>query len=183
MTKKHAAGAGFTLIELMVVITIIGLLASILIPSIAGALKGSKKARAMAQIKDLDGALKRYFAEYGKMPVPAGNGGPDQLYTGAPQAAVIAILIGMNPAKNPKEMVFLDLDPVSFGVKTFADMQALLTGGEPYKDPWGNSYGLLMDLNFDDRITGTPYGDIRAKVAVYSGGEHGNTDAPPYKTW
>jgi prepilin-type N-terminal cleavage/methylation domain-containing protein len=175
--------AGFTLIELLVVITIIGLLAAILVPSIAGALKGAKKARAMGQIKDLDGAIKRYFAEYNKMPVPTGNGGVDKLLTGAEQAKVIQILINVTTNLNPKQIVFLDLDPASFGVKTTVEMLAALASGKPYQDPWKADYGILMDLNFDEKITGTPYGDIRAKVAVYSGGENGDTANPPYKTW
>lgn len=76
--------AGFTLIELLVVITVIGILASILIPSIRGALKSAKRARAMSQIRDLDGAVKRYFAEYNRMPVPAGMmGQADKLFTGS----------------------------------------------------------------------------------------------------
>jgi len=175
---------GFTLIELLVVITIIGLLAAILVPSIAGALNGAKKARAMSQIKDLDGAVKRYFAEYGKMPVPAGhNGGADRHYTGADQAQVIEILLAVNTALNPKQMVFLDIDPSAFEVKTTTEMLTKLASGTAYPDPWGNDYGIMMDLNFDEKITGTPYGELQAKVAVYSGGEHGNTGDPPYKTW
>ena len=177
--------AGFTLIELLVVITIIGLLAAIIVPSIAGALKGAKKARAMSQIKDLDGAIKRYYAEYNKMPVPAGNGGPDKLFTGTDQGAVMEILINVATNFNPKQLVFLDLDPASFGVKTTAEMLVELKKG--YKDPWGGDYGILMDLNFDEKISGTAGGfpDIRAKSAVYSLGENGeaNKANPPYKTW
>ena len=189
---------GFTLIELLVVIAIIGMLASILIPSIAGAFRSAKRARALSQIHDLDGAVKRYFAEYGKMPVPAGdNGGADKLYTGADQAKVIEILINSpkraDTNQNPKKIVFLDLDPGSFmnaagrPVKSVEDMQVLLKGGTPYKDPWGNDYGILMDLNFDEKISGTAGGfpDIRAKAAVYSLGEKGEEDKanPPFKTW
>ena len=78
------------MIELLVVITIIGMLSAILIPSILGALKSAKRARALGQIRDLDGAVKRYFAEYGRMPVPAGqNGGADKVFTGAEQAQVV----------------------------------------------------------------------------------------------
>ena len=183
MKRMNGTGRGFTLIELLVVITIIGLLAAIIVPSIAGALKGAKKARAMGQIRDLDGAVKRYFAEYGKMPVPAGNGGPDQLFTGAEQGAVLEILINVNTNLNPKQLVFLDLDPASFGVKTTTEMLVKLKQG--YKDPWGGDYGILMDLNFDEKITGTAggYPDIRAKSAVYSGGEKKDVANPPYKTW
>jgi prepilin-type N-terminal cleavage/methylation domain-containing protein len=187
MNARIKSARGFTLIELLVVVTIIGLLAAILVPSILGAMEGAKKARAMSQIKDLDGAVKRYFAEYGKMPVPPGqNGGPDRMVTGVDQARVIEILINTSSLNNvnPRQIVFLDLDPVSFGVKTLDEMAAALAGGTPYRDPWGNDYGILMDLNFDDRLTSLGgFGDIRAKVGVFSGGQHGNVGDPPYKTW
>ena len=186
MTSKHRAKRGFTLIELLVVIAVIGLLASILVPSIKGAMRGATKARAMSQIKDLDGAIKRYFAEYGKMPAPAGdNGGPDKLYLGADQAKVIEILLNVNTNLNPKQLVFLDLDPAAFGVKTTKDMLDLLAKGTAYRDPWGGDYGILMDLNFDEKIAGTAGGftDIRAKSAVYSGGEQKDEKYPPFKTW
>lgn len=184
MKRQTGSGRGFTLIELLVVVTIIGLLAAIVVPSIAGALKGAKKARAMSEIRDLDGAVKRYFSEYGKMPVPAGqNGKPDKLFTGSEQGQVVEILINQGDASlNPKEIIFLDLDPASFGVKSTAEMLVALKSG--YKDPWGNDYGILMDLNFDEKIDSLGgFGEIRAKVAVYSGGEKGNTAPPPYKTW
>ena len=101
MRKNDKSRTGFTLIELLVVITIIGLLAAILIPSINGAIKAAKRARAMSQIDALDGAIKRYFAEYGKMPVPVGdNGGPDRLFTGADQAEVVLILLNRSVDTN-----------------------------------------------------------------------------------
>lgn len=176
------------MIELLVVITIIGLLAAILIPSIAAALKTAKKTRAMRQVGDLEGAIKRYYSEYGKMPVPTGvNGQADRLFTGAEQAGVVEILINnsLDPAVNPKKMVFLDLEPSSFGVDTVVAMQAALRAGTAYKDPWGTDYGILMDLNFDEKISGTTGGfaDIRAKAAVYSGGDKTNLVTPPFKTW
>ncbi len=199
MRKKNGKRAGFTLIELLVVITIIGLLMAILIPAVTGALKGAKKSRAMAQIRDLDGAIKRYFAEYGKMPLPVGyNGDGDregaQPYTGQEQAGIIEVLINANTNLNPKQIVFLDLDPASFlGVdgkplKTTVEMLAALAAGTPYPDPWGGDYGILMDLNFDEKIIATSgdFPEIRAKVAVFSLGDPAKGYTPattPFKTW
>lgn len=177
------------MIELLVVIVIIGMLAAILIPSVLGAMKSAKRTRAMGQIRDLDGAVKRYFAEYGKMPVLAGqNGGPDKLFTGAEQAQVVEILINntLNTNANPRQIVFLDLSPESFGVKSLVEMQDALRSGNPYKDPWGGEYGLLMDLNFDDKISDLGPGELRAKTAVYSLGEPEkgyDVKTTPYKTW
>lgn len=197
--KRHNGWArGFTLIELLVVIVVIGLLAGILIPAVNKAMKSAKRARALSQMRDLDGAAKRYFAEYNKMPVPAGFNGDKTKekdpFLGKDQAAVIEILIGANTNFNPKKIAFLDLDPSSFRVKTVTEMlKALQVDRAPYRDPWWNpasdppgavrDYGIFMDLNFDGKIEGTPFGDLRATVAVYSRGEDNVAGVPPYKTW
>lgn len=52
MNKKHTA-AGFTLVELIVVIAIVGVLAAILVPSIMGYTKKAKYASANANAKAL----------------------------------------------------------------------------------------------------------------------------------
>ena len=190
---------GFTLIELLVVIAIIGLLSAIVFSSLKGALGAAKNARAMAQIQDLDAAIKRYFAEYGKMPVPAGqNGGPDRLFRDKTQAAVVEVLIGANTNLNPRQIVFLDLDPSSFKnlsdgkpMKTMVEVQNALAGGSPYKDPWwdvekgkdAGDYVIMMDLNFDGKISDFGYGEIRAKVAVCAGGKNDDLKNPPFRTW
>lgn len=210
MKAKSRISKGFTLIELLVVIAIIGLLAAIIVPALTGGLRAAKRARAMGQIRDLDGAIRRFISEYGVPPLPKGVkiiGNPDgdredidQEFIGDGQAQIIQILCNWDDdnwpggKRNKKQIVFLDLDPASFmdedgkPCKTVDQMKDALINNY-YQDPWGNPYGILLDLDLDDRIIGlfeaTAENPIRAKVGVYSLGEKGeaNKDDPPYKTW
>ena len=211
MKKTTGWQRGFTLIELLVVIAIIGLLAAIVIPSINGARNSAKRARALREITDLDAAIKQFFREYGRMPVPKGGdafAGEDQTYgngTESQQAEIIRILINEDDwedeKQNKRHIVFLDLSPSSFldddmePCKTVAEMLVSLDNygyRDPYRtgnNPRGLPYGLLLDLTMDDKIVVAPYGTlqnpVRAKVGVYSYGEKGDTSVndPPYKTW
>lgn len=190
MNARCRNSRGFTLIELLVVITIIGLLAAIIVPALTGGLRAAKRARAMGQIRDLDGAIRRFISEYGVPPRPkeVKIGDNDMLLTTEQQAQVIQVLLNLDDwpgeKRNTKQIVFLDLDPASFGVKTVVEMQAALLS-DGYPDPWGTPYGIVLDMNLDDRIIGTGFPEIRGRVGVFSYGESKDTstDDPPYKTW
>src|SRR5262245_33269832 len=60
--------AGFTLIELMVVIIILGLLAAIVMPRIVGETDKARYGAALAQMRILEDALKRYKLDNGVFP-------------------------------------------------------------------------------------------------------------------
>ncbi len=66
--RRHAARSGFTLIEMMVVIVIIGILIGLLVPVIAGAFRRGKEAAEIAEIQNLVGALQRFKDRYGAYP-------------------------------------------------------------------------------------------------------------------
>lgn len=54
---------GFTLVELMVVIAIIGFLAVIILPRFIGVMGKGRRAAAQAQIRSFEGALEMYYAD------------------------------------------------------------------------------------------------------------------------
>ncbi len=59
---------GFTLIELMVVVVILGILAGLIIPKIMGKPEEAKKLKARMQIEQLEQSLKLYYLDNGEYP-------------------------------------------------------------------------------------------------------------------
>jgi general secretion pathway protein G len=60
--------AGFTLIEVMVVVIILGLLAAIVMPRLVGQTDKARYEQARIQMRILEDALKRYKLENGRFP-------------------------------------------------------------------------------------------------------------------
>ena len=65
---KKIDGRGFTLIELMVVIVILGILAGLIIPRIMGRPEEAKQLKAKMQMESLETALKLYKLDNGMYP-------------------------------------------------------------------------------------------------------------------
>src|SRR5664280_1429701 len=66
--NKYRKQAGFTLIELMVVVVIIAILAGLVIPRFMGETDKAKQAKAKMQIESLESALKMYKLDNGSYP-------------------------------------------------------------------------------------------------------------------
>lgn len=64
---------GFTLIELMVVVLIIGILVAIAIPVFSNAAANAKTQACKANLRTIDGAISQYQANEGGLPPDAGN--------------------------------------------------------------------------------------------------------------
>jgi general secretion pathway protein G len=68
MRPPRSREAGFTLIELMIVIVILGLLAAIVMPRIVGETDKARYGTARTQMRVLEDALKRYKLDHGVYP-------------------------------------------------------------------------------------------------------------------
>jgi general secretion pathway protein G len=66
--NKQNMQAGFTLIELMVVIIILGVLAGLIIPRVMGRPDEARQAKAKIQIESIESALKLYKLDNGSYP-------------------------------------------------------------------------------------------------------------------
>jgi general secretion pathway protein G len=59
---------GFTLLELLVVVAILGLLAGLAIPSLLGALERGRQKRSMADLRSLAIAISSYATDFARVP-------------------------------------------------------------------------------------------------------------------
>ncbi|MBW2631291.1 MAG: type II secretion system major pseudopilin GspG [Deltaproteobacteria bacterium] len=66
--KRNLNNLGFTLIELMVVIVILGILAGLIVPRIMGRPEEARRAKAIIQIESLETTLKLYKLDNGSYP-------------------------------------------------------------------------------------------------------------------
>lgn len=66
--RSGAASAGFTLVELLVVLAILTLLAGIVGPRVLGQLGGAKTKTAAVQIADIDKAMELFKLDVGRYP-------------------------------------------------------------------------------------------------------------------
>ena len=154
----------FTLIELLIVISIIAILASLAFPAVQGALGQGKKAQARNDVNQIAAAFKAYQLEYGRLP------GANTSGDGEAMEGWVSVLIGSNATLNPRNIVF-------FEPKVGKSGQGGLNGST-YNDPWGSPYQVSLDYNYDNKIaTNTPTGTNATyftTVVVVSGGPDTN---------
>jgi len=187
-SKKRKLSA-FTLIELLIVIVIIAILASVAFPVTALVMEQARKAEAKNEVTNLVNAIKMYELEYGKLPFQAGEGGESDLEMFTDQDNIISVLSGYNvDGLNPRRKPFYEGktaknpdSPEPKGGLHGTDEQLQLS------DPWGNPYVIWIDSNYDNVLQDLPGSDgedVRTKVAVYTKGvEKRKDEFGPVKKW
>jgi prepilin-type N-terminal cleavage/methylation domain-containing protein/prepilin-type processing-associated H-X9-DG protein len=66
--KRHKSVCGFTLVELLVVVTIIGVLLALLLPAVQSARESARRASCLSNMKQLAVAAQNYHAAKGRFP-------------------------------------------------------------------------------------------------------------------
>ena len=65
LSPEHGRSAGFSLIELLIVVAIIGIIAAIAIPNLLSARRAANEATAVSTVRTVTSALEAYRATYG----------------------------------------------------------------------------------------------------------------------
>ena len=121
-TKSRSSRKGFTLVELMTVVFIIGVLMAMLTAALRAARNRAQLTRASAEVRELTKAWKMYWVTYGEFPFGSGNA-VNQPMT----AAAMAHLAAFDVSHNEQEIVFMERDP------------------GPFLDPWGSVYIVALE--------------------------------------
>ncbi|GHC00114.1 type II secretion system protein [Cerasicoccus arenae] len=181
---------GFTLVELLTVIAIIGILAGILIPVVGGAKKSALKAQSRAQFNGWATALEAYKAEYGYYPELGSlnsDGGPITVdsYTDEFIKALSgrdkdgARLTGNDRSTyNRKNIGFYSFGEAEFKVDDPDLLVDAFDNPEIYIMVDHDGDGMIDSGSFPEQAKPTNGGDLRAKVAIWvqeDGVEDGET--------
>lgn len=158
----------FTIIELLVVISVIAILMGILIPTIGNIRQNAKKTKAKAEINAIVTAIKQYEQTYGVLPWGGGSDvqWEDQSSEDDEYDTLMQILTQTNMTSgdatnrktygNVRKISMLDV-PKDFETKG-------------YLDPWGtNRYVIALDLNYDNQVSVNGE-TLNGTVFVYSKG-------------
>jgi prepilin-type N-terminal cleavage/methylation domain-containing protein len=168
---RRSTGRAFTLVELLVVITIIAVLASVSIPAYQGIMKKMTEQQARTMDQTLVNSIAGYYAEYSKYPLPADYSG-SEVGPMRTDEQLTAALLAVDPMMNPKRIRFLpDLKDASTtgknGLKTSGDTSVIV-------DPWGEEFYVIMDADYNGEIEnpnpGSGSAKLYQKVLVFSAG-------------
>jgi prepilin-type N-terminal cleavage/methylation domain-containing protein len=132
----------FTLVELLVTMSIIAVLAGILLPAIRSAMRSAKEGRAKSEINSLITAMKLYESEYDLMPF--GYDSTEDSSTAVLDDDEYRIMISFLSQTGD------DADKADGNARKLKILS--VKKAAEYLDPWKNRYHVIGDVNSDDSI-------------------------------
>jgi len=148
--------SGFTLIELLTVIAIIGILASILIPTVSKVRETANKAKTKTQLAQIITAMESFKQEYGYYPSIAKDGKLDR---GRFAYALMAkkTLLGEAPSATATAADLMgNTKRISFYTPANSDVSTATNAEGGLVDAFGNTEFIVrVDTNGDGRIDST----------------------------
>ena len=172
---------GFTLVEMMVVVAIIGILVSVTLPMVGRMLEAARRTTARTDLTSLVAAIRGYHSEYGRFPLAATEWIDDN-------RELLNVLRARhgdgnnNHAQNPRRMVFLNVSDGS--LTRGSDKQ--VEDNPNFIDPWGRTYRVMLDRDFTGAINVPGYGEVKDRpVVAWSLGRDGdpNNDVHWVVSW
>lgn len=160
-----SARAAFTLMELLVTISIIALLAAILLPAINTAVRKGETTKAQVEVTSLRAAWEAYYLRYNRW--PASISGSDSAQP--MERKYVGILRGEQKYKtdNPLLVRFMEFPE-----------ESLVEGN--FVDPWDEPYYFLLDGSFQGFVKPPQKGgnELYSRVAAWSVGPDGKSGSP-----
>lgn len=150
MKRKTSLQRGFTLVELIVTITILTVLAGVLIPSVNNYLEKSNRGKASSEMKEIANVFSKYKADTFDWPTP--NGKP-KIKTGKHNFTSYPSLYRNTMSKKDWAGPYLNKGVM---VKGYMNVAAKVKGVyDGLIDPWGRPYRIYT---FSDGYSGTSGG-------------------------
>ncbi|MBU1856936.1 MAG: prepilin-type N-terminal cleavage/methylation domain-containing protein [Verrucomicrobia bacterium] len=160
----HALRA-FTLVELLVVISIIALLLGIIVPSYFSIREKAKYTKAKVTVKNLETAFKAYLDHYRTWPSAFGPGTAQEI-----DESVVNILRGDKIAGNLDGIAFYEFET------TNSSDGALDAWYDPYNSALKTYYWVQVDDNYDNKIDLAGGQKLYRAVIVWSPGADRTND-------